>query len=115
MDLLIDNIDTLHVYSVRLFKGTAPLESPNAYGLDFSITNQSPVVILVDKDHTAQKLGAVEILKAKTSDNLSRWIFTIGTAHDDGHAQRSIGRTSPKGRLETVKQTIRGSPFSFYR
>ncbi len=56
-EIPLDDLGTLHVDSVKLFKGTAPLEDPNAYGLDFSITNASPLVTLADKDHSSTYLG----------------------------------------------------------
>lgn len=57
MDVVMESIGTLHIDSARLFKGTAPLEDPNAYGLEFVITNASPMVKLIDKDHDSQILG----------------------------------------------------------
>lgn len=57
LDIPMGDIGMLHVDSVKLFKGTAPLEDPNSYSLDFSITNASPLVTLVDNDHESRYLG----------------------------------------------------------
>lgn len=60
MEVPIEKIGNLHVASVSLFQGTAPLEDPNAFGLDFLITNgnsESPFVTLADKAHNSQFLG----------------------------------------------------------
>lgn len=60
LDVSIENIGTLRVDYVSLFKGTAPLEDPNSYRLEFSITygnGESPQINLVDKEHGSQFLG----------------------------------------------------------
>lgn len=57
IDVPIDNIGTIHIDTVRLFKGTAPLEDPNAYGLDILVSNDGPQVRFVDKEHASQFLG----------------------------------------------------------
>lgn len=60
LDVPLENIGSLHIDSVSLFKGTAPLENQDSYGLDFSVTNkdeQSPFVTFFDKEHQSQFLG----------------------------------------------------------
>ena len=60
MDVPIEGIGTLHMESLSMFRGTAPLEDPNRYGLDFlidSADNPGFVVTFADKEYETMYLG----------------------------------------------------------
>ncbi len=60
LEILLNGEFIAHVDSVSLIQGVAPLEDPNSYGLDFSISTGSsntPKLILQDNIHPFKLLG----------------------------------------------------------
>ena len=60
IDVPIEGVGTLRMESLSMFQGTAPLEDPNRYGLDFlvdSTDNPGLMVTFKDKDYETMYLG----------------------------------------------------------
>jgi hypothetical protein len=60
MEVPIEGVGTLRMESLSMFQGTAPLEDPNRYGLDFLVDcadNPGLMVTFKDKDYETMYLG----------------------------------------------------------